>query len=320
MKLADLMLFCSIAFCAVAAWFYLSPKQSSTADQQPESLDPQCQQVDEPGTTGQPLSQNEVVVPKLDFEAHVRKLKETVGDEFAIVVEEPFVVIGNQSKAKVEQWASGTIRWAVSQIKECYFKKDPDHIINIWLFKDNESYNANAKRLFGRTPTTPFGYYSPSDKALVMNISTGGGTLVHEIVHPFMAENFPACPSWFNEGLASLYEQSSERNKKIVGLTNWRLRALQLAIHDDLLGSFEKLMSTNDREFYEGDSTNYAQARYLCYWLQEKGVLRDFYKRFVKNAEKDPTGMETLKAVLGTDDLEAFQEAWEKEVLKLRFP
>jgi len=28
--------------------------------------------------------------------------------------------------------------------------------------------------------------------------------LVHEIVHPFMRANFPECPAWFNEGLASL--------------------------------------------------------------------------------------------------------------------
>ena len=40
---------------------------------------------------------------------------------------------------------------------------------------------------------------------VVLGTSTGGGTLVHEIVHPFMRANFPNCPSWFDEGLASLY-------------------------------------------------------------------------------------------------------------------
>ena len=50
-----------------------------------------------------------------------------------------------------------------------------------------------------------------------MNISTGGGTLVHEIVHPFVAANFPNCPAWFNEGLGSLYEQSGEVNGAIHG-------------------------------------------------------------------------------------------------------
>ncbi len=256
----------------------------------------------------------------LDFESHVEGLRRTVGPGFTIVVEKPFVVIGDQSPADVRRWASGTIRWAVSQIKKAYFKNDPDHIIDIWLFKDKQSYEANAKARFGAVPSTPYGYYSPSDKALVMNISTGGGTLVHEIVHPFMAANFEACPSWFNEGLASLYEQSAERDGNIVGLTNWRLRGLQFAIKDRLLGSFEKMMSTGDREFYEGDSSNYAQARYLCYWLQENGLLHKYYHEFAANVDSDPEGIKTLKRILGKSDLEDFQKKWESEVLNLSFP
>ena len=79
-------------------------------------------------------------------------------------------------------------------------------------------------------------------------------------------------------------------------------------------------MSTNDREFYDGDSTNYAQARYLCYWLQQNGLLQKYYQGFVANAKQDPEGIETLKELIGTDDLGKFQTAWEQEVLKLRFP
>ena len=40
-----------------------------------------------------------------------------------------------------------------------------------------------------------------------MNIGPGPGTLSHELVHPYMEANFPNVPAWFNEGLASLYEQ-----------------------------------------------------------------------------------------------------------------
>ena len=322
MKRSDLFLSLSLLFFSATAILFVSSRQSHTQSEIALSVfEPQCQQQSGgDGVTSGSQPRNEVVKAELDYEAHVANLKKTTGRGFTIVVEKPFVVIGDQSQADVERWATGTIRWAVSQIKDSYFEKDPDHIINIWLFKDSDSYNANTKKIFGRKPTTPFGYYSPSDKALVMNISTGGGTLVHEIVHPFMAANFEACPSWFNEGLASLYEQSSEREGKIVGLTNWRLRGLQLAIKDDLLGSFKKMMSTNDREFYEGDSTNYAQARYLCFWLQESGVLHDYYHAFVKNAADDPEGIQTLTKILGTEDLEKFQSHWEAYVLKLRFP
>src|SRR6266850_7507398 len=81
-------------------------------------------------------------------------------------------------------------------LKQDFFTNDPKEILDIWLFKDAASYEKNTRLLFGDAPTTPYGYYSSKDKALIMNIATGGGTLVHEIVHPFMEANFPACPPW----------------------------------------------------------------------------------------------------------------------------
>ena len=55
--------------------------------------------------------------------------------------------------------------------KQEYFAADPVEILDIYLFRDEESYNRNARLLFGETPSTPFGYYSPRHKALVMNIA-----------------------------------------------------------------------------------------------------------------------------------------------------
>jgi hypothetical protein len=177
--------------------------------------------------------------------------------------------------------------------------------------------------LFDDEPSTPFGYYSAKHRALVMNISTGGGTLVHEIVHPFMRANFPKCPPWFNEGLASLYEQSREKDGKITGLINWRYTGLEKAIKEKKLIPFKQLMAMDDDDFY-GEKTgasynqHYGQSRYLCYYLQEKGLLVKFYREFVANAKTDPTGFETLKRVLGEKDMDAFQKKWEKFILGLR--
>ena len=218
--------------------------------------------------------------------------------------------------------AETTIRWAVERLKKQYFKKDPDEILNVWLFKDKTSYDKHVKLLFGSEPHTPFGYYSAADKALVMTIAPGGGTLVHEIVHPFMAANFPDCPAWFNEGLGSLYEQSGDDGKgKIVGKTNWRLAGLQKAIKDGKVGSFKTLTSANPFQFYQRDKgTNYAQARYLLYHLQERGLLQKYYDQFTANAKDDPHGFETLKKVLGEDDLDKWQKKWESWVMTLKFP
>ena len=257
-----------------------------------------------------------------DYAQHMMALKKKVPAKgFTVVLQRPFFVIGDESAAVVRRRAAGTVHRTIINLKRDYFSKDPDAILDIWLFKDKASYEKHTKAIFGDVPTTPFGYFSHTEKALIMNIATGGGTLVHEMVHPFVRSNFPTCPSWFNEGLASLYEQSTTRRGHITGLTNWRLAGLQKAIEAGRVPSFKELTATTDRQFYQEDpGTNYAQARYLCYWLQERGSLVRFYHAFRDGCKDDPTGYETLKKTVGSDDMDAFKKKWEAFVLKLTFP
>ena len=243
------------------------------------------------------------------------------GRGFTMVVERPFVVVGDGGLAEVRRWATGTVRWAVQRLKARYFTADPDVVLTVWLFKDTESYDRHVPELFGHAPSTPFGYYSRRERALVMNISTGGGTLVHEIVHPYVEANFPAARAWFNEGLGSLYEQSGERDGGIVGRTNWRLAGLQQAIREGRVPSFHTLVHTTDAGFYDADpGTHYAQARYLLLHLQEEGLLEGFYKAYRANQHADPSGWDSLRAALGEPDMRAFQRGWETWVLGLQFP
>jgi len=258
-----------------------------------------------------------------DYEKHVNALRATIKkrlapDTFSIVVQRPFVVIGNEREADVRAHAEGTVKWAVDHLKKDFFTKDPTVILDIWLFRDSASYEKYALLLFGKSPNTPYGYYSPGDKALVMNIATGGGTLVHEIVHPFMEANFPACPPWLNEGLGSLYEQSGEREGHIQGFPNWRLPGLQKAIAARQVPSFKDLLAMDASSFYNKDrGTNYAQARYLCYYLQEKGLLVKFYQEFLARQKEDPGGFKSLQRILGESDMDAFKGKWEIFVLGL---
>ena len=261
-----------------------------------------------------------LVVENTDLDNHVAQLRKRLpSSNFSIVVQHPFVVIGDEPESVVKERAEGTIKWAVDKLKQDYFTKDPKDIIDIWLFKDADSYKKHTRLLFNDNPSTPYGYYSRSHKALIMNIATGGGTLVHEIVHPFIEANFPACPAWLNEGLGSLYEQCGEENGHIHGYVNWRLPGLQTAIKVGEVGSFKDLLAMDTNAFY-GDTrgVNYAQARYLCYYLQQKGLLFTFYKQFHANQKTDPTGYQTLKRVLRERDMAQFQREWEKFVLDLK--
>jgi hypothetical protein len=242
---------------------------------------------------------------------------------FSVVIEPPFVVVGDGGADRVQRTARQVVRWSVDHLERDFFTRRPNRILEIWLFQSAESYSAHTRRLFDEQPSTPYGFYSSRHGALIMNIATGGGTLVHEIVHPFVEANFANCPAWLNEGLGSLYEQSAERDGHIIGQTNWRLAGLQRAIRAGRVLRFSKLLATSSDEFYGDDSgLHYAQARYLLYYLQEKGLLVRYYRQFLENRAHDPSGYRTLVSVLGESEasMSAFQTRWERYVLGLTFP
>ena len=254
------------------------------------------------------------------FAQHVAAVRARAPAGFTVVPAAPFVVLGDEPPERVRARAAGTVGWAVARLRADFFARDPDQQLDVWLFRDAASYRKWARALFGDEPDTPYGYYSATHHALVMNIGTGGGTLVHEIVHPYMDASFPARPPWLNEGLGSLFEQAAERDGHIVGLPNWRLPGLQRAIRAGKVPRFEWLLGLSEHDFYARDAgTNYAQSRYLLYYLQEKGLLRDYFKRFLARHARDPGGIETLRAVLGERDLVAFQKKWEAFVMTLHF-
>ena len=108
---------------------------------------------------------------RAEFDQHIAQLKKRLpSKEFTIVVQPPFVVVGDEPAEIVQFRAEETIKWAVEKLKQDFFPEDPKEILDIWLFKDAASYDKHTRLLFNDTPTTPYGYYSREEKALIMNI------------------------------------------------------------------------------------------------------------------------------------------------------
>ena len=249
------------------------------------------------------------------LEDRAKALQEQLaGRHFTIFVEAPFVIVGEAPNSK--KIATGFLREKRTLLEKDFFAKRPDKVLEVWLFRDAKTFRKGAKEFFKDPPDTPFGYYSPDDHALVMNVD-GLGTLSHELVHPYMEANFPDVPSWFNEGLASLFEYPSERKGHIVGLVNWRLPNLKKEIRADTLPPLTTLLATSTDAFYGAEWDAYAQARYLVYYLQEHELLHAFFEKFQAGVEDDATGQASLEAVLG-EDLATFEPKWRKWVLALR--
>ena len=267
-----------------------------------------------------PATDTAAVITDREFTAKLDQVSRQLGPAFQVRITRPFVVAGNQSAADFDRICQHTISWAVRMLNKDFFSTPVSEIITIYLFRDSQSYKQYSLSLFGQNPTTPYGYYLPHHQVLLMNISTGTGTLVHEIVHPLLAVDFPQAPSWFDEGLASLYEQCRERDGKIVGLLNWRLPVFQDGLRAGHLVPLEKLLATNRDQFYEDPhGMHYAQARYLCYYLQEKNLLRKFYQQFKTNCSSDPTGTATLLRITGKSSLKQLQSEWLDFLAPLRY-
>lgn len=300
-----------------------------------------------------------------ELEKEERVQLSRAGAGFTSVIVAPFVVIGNGPPSAVRDDAAQTVAWARDLLKRDYFARDPGAIISIWVFRDEGSYRSGISAIFGSASRdTPYGYYSPCERALIMNVGYGYGTLVHEMVHAYMDANFPEAPVWFNEGLASLYEQPSchaepgaipeagpppavptsarlagdlllshekrvelspselaelacVRHGHIQGDLNWRLPALKKALGAGLAPSFERMASAGRGSFdgREG-SLLYATARYLLYWLQEKGVLVRYFHAFRNGHAADSSGMRVLSHMLGRS-LSDLRHEWEGYVAGL---
>lgn len=253
--------------------------------------------------------------------AHVRSRQASYGEGWTVLSVPPFVVIGDGLPNEVRLDAEEVVAVAAKKLRTLYFERAPAVIVDVVMLRDEASYDRVAGSSFS-APTTPYGFYAPCREAIYVNMALGNGTLVHEMVHAFMDANFPECPVWFNEGLGSLYEQPDLTSDPMRGRPNWRLPRLQDAIARRRTMPIEELLALGSSEFYAEKRSGlaYAMARYLCYHLQERGLLQTFFRRFVANHDADPTGVETLKAVLGETDLRKIQREWESATLAIAYP
>jgi len=240
-------------------------------------------------------------------------------DGLRSVVAPPFVIAGDGDESQLAVYRDRTILAAAHALKATYFDKDPQEPILILLFESEVSYKRLAKKWFNDEQVPHFGFFRPTDHVMLMNVATGTGTLVHELTHALIAPDFPAVPSWFNEGLASLYEQCTVGPDTIEGRVNWRLPALQQAVRAVALRPLSEMI--NDPDFYGARlvGLNYAQARYLLFYLQEQHLLRTYYKQFRDHAAADPTGLSTLQKLIAPRTLDQFDKQWQTWVLQLRF-
>ncbi len=248
------------------------------------------------------------------------RLADRAGPALRVIARPPFVIGGDLSEDELAHCHADTIAPAVEAMQRHYFRSRPFEPITVLLFAAEASYNRYSREWYGDSGISVYGYYKPNERTLLVNHATGNGTLLHELTHALFDFEMDKPPVWLNEGLASLHEQCRFRADAdgpwIEGLVNWRLEGLQTVIRQGRLRSLLDLVEERD---FRGPlvGTNYAQARYFCMYLQQRGKLAEFFDDFRECRADDPAGTAAVVRAVGGQSWEDLDRDFQQWVLEL---
>lgn len=233
--------------------------------------------------------------------------------------------VGGYPKSKsLESRYASTLNELYNHFASLYINKNPKHYIPVYLSSASFSgegykeFSNFARGIHRRGAGGRVAYFNSIDNSIVCWISTGGGTLNHEAVHALLAEDYPGIPGWLNEGIASMYEETSSYQP----LDNYRLIHLKYAMDYGVFPSLNQLLSTED-ESYDGKEETMlyaAAARYLSIYLLENGLLPTTYKQ-IRDA-RNQSASERKSIILSNMGMSeaAFNQAWRSWVIDRRVP
>jgi hypothetical protein len=247
-----------------------------------------------------------------------RQLSSHLAKGHRIIVRPPYILAGDLSEEELDHHYSETVLPTARALQLAYFDAPLDEPITLLLFSSERAYRDAANTLDRRDTTNYYGYYIRTDRRIVINIGTGEGTLSHELAHALGHFDFPNMPEWFDEGLASIYEEAAftDDGLQLVGISNWRLNHLLHAMQKRKLQTLESLI-TSRKIRSERQDVDYAHSRYFCLYLQERGLLPFFYRKFRANVETDPSGLRTLCEIFDTPMLDPIDRDFRKWVIEL---
>ncbi len=232
----------------------------------------------------------------------------------------------NDEKRKkiLEFIAEQLMSYAKAQ-RESLFDRKPSSYIKILLPNDKDftvyRKQAGYSEIVG-------GWYNPGTQLLISK--TLGHTLIHEFTHALhYADTWSRGiwhKIWFSEGVATCFENSMlpEGNRKnIVPIHNWRmdLAIKQMETDNKYYVHWREFFNMPRNKFLgtQNIQYHYAQARYIVYWLNELGKLKEFYDSYNSTYKKDKTGIKAFEKVFG-QNLSKIEEQWKTWMKQVKKP
>ena len=242
--------------------------------------------------------------PLLDLDSACQQmanlLRRQLEPDGPVLVHAPWVLGGDIGREQLDTlYASRLVPLADAMIDQ-YQMACPSRPITIVVLKDAASYARHAQSLFGLGDVDKSGFYWPTLRTIAVNYQAAEESLGHELTHALMNDDFPSAPPWLAEGMASLHEavQIEEGRPRLRGLVNWRLPRLVEAARAGQMPSLESLLLGQGISG-SGRALRYAEARFWCLYLQQRGVLATFYREFRIQPPGEASGKAMLQKLLG---------------------
>jgi hypothetical protein len=231
-----------------------------------------------------------------------------------VIVRPPFILGGDLPEAELDRLHRQTVLPITTAMWRAFFDRKPDGPVTIVALANEAGYRAAAADLDGYEPLAYAGYTQRGRRRVVLNLATGSGTLAHELAHVLAEFDFPGMPEWFDEGLAALHEDAvfAPDGLTMIGTKNWRSRLLADALGSVHVPALASVIASSEFRG-EGEGLNYAVVRSFCLYLQDRGLLGHFYRKFRGAVHQDPTGIATLCELLGVatlDEVDRDFRAW----------
>ena len=279
-----------------------------------------AQQMDEAEARAVKARANEQVILQEACTQASQELLARLPSDCRSVVHVPFVLAGDMTSAELETAYRDVVLPVSNALMRSYFDRRPDQPILLVLLKSETSFHTAAQQLDGYVPRAYSGYYHRAERRVVANLEMGQGTLAHELTHALAQFDFPRMPEWFDEGLAALHEETefTPDGLQLVGVVNWRLKLIPEALSAGKLPPLDTLIRTQSFRG-EGEGLNYAVVRAFCRYLQDRGLLCHFYRKFKAHVHDDPSGLSTLCELLGKQSCTEVDEGFRNWIREQRW-
>jgi hypothetical protein len=256
-------------------------------------------------------------------EKQIEEFKKTLGDGYVYDRDEKLnlLVVSKLEEGERERYRASLLEHAQALWKD-FFPHKPKRLLSVFLLRDLSGY---VEKYGGDKNNA--GWYDERNRRLIVNLETGSGTMIHEWTHALHYVDMEALgqthPMWIIEGFGSLYEHSEDgEDGSVRGRLNWRLTGLTevLTKRHRAYIPWQKLMATDTDLFYRDETlgTAYAEARYIFYYMQQKKLLKEFYRTYREEHSRDPTGRRTLEEVF-KKRIPRIEAEWKRWMLKRRY-